>query len=143
MGAYILRRILISIPVLIGITIIVFILINVAPGDPVTGMIDPTLGNLNPDLIARERTRLGLDQPLPLQYLLWLSRVGRGDLGYSLITHKPVAELIGQRIGPTLKLTFSALLLSVLLGISIGVLSAVKQYSWLDYLATFFSFAAV
>ena len=143
MGIYILRRILISIPVLFGITIIVFILINVAPGDPVMGMIDPTQGSFTADLIERERTRLGLDQPLPVQYVLWLSRVVRGDLGYSLITHKPVADLIWQRIVPTLKLTFLALLISILLGISIGILSAVRQYSWLDYLATLFSFAAV
>ncbi len=143
MGAYILRRILVAIPVLLGITIIIFLLINLAPGDPVMGMIDPTLGDFSADLIARERARLGLDQPLPVQYVLWLGRALRGDLGYSLITHQPVAELIGQRIVPTLKLTLLALLVSVVIGISIGVLSAVKQYSWIDYLATLFSFAAV
>ncbi|MBI5305685.1 MAG: ABC transporter permease [Chloroflexi bacterium] len=143
MGVYILRRVLISIPVLFGITVIVFVLINFAPGDPVMGMIDPTQGSFTTELIARERARLGLDQPLPVQYVLWLGRVVRGDLGYSLITHKPVIELIGQRIVPTLKLTFLALLVSVVIGIGIGVLAAVKQYSWIDYLTTFFSFSAV
>jgi len=143
MGAYILKRVLISIPVLIGITIIIFILINLAPGDPVTGMIDPTLGDFSPELIARERAKLGLDQPLPVQYVLWLSRVARGDLGYSLINRKPVVELIGRRIWPTIQLTLSALVVSVVMGIGIGILSAVKQYSWLDYVFTFLSFAAV
>ncbi len=140
---YILRRLLISIPVLLGITIIVFLLINIAPGDPVTGMIDPTLGDFSPELIERERVKLGLDQPLPVQYVLWLGRVLRGDLGYSLINRQPVAEMVGHRVWPTLKLTLTALALSTIFGIGIGILSALKQYSWLDYLATFFSFAAV
>jgi len=143
MGAYILKRLLVSIPVLIGITVIVFILINLAPGDPVTGMIDPTLGDFSPELIARERAKLGLDKPLPVQYVLWLGRVVRGDLGYSLINRKPVAELIGRRIWPTVQLTLSALIVSVIVGIGIGILSAVKQYSWMDYVSTFLSFGAV
>lgn len=143
MSKYILRRALISIPVLIGITIIIFTLINVAPGDPVTGMIDPTLGDFSPELIERERVKLGLDKPLPVQYMLWLGRVLRGDLGYSLIKRKPVTEMIGHRIWATLQLTISALLVSTVVGIGIGVLSAVKQYSWLDYLSTLFSFSAV
>jgi peptide/nickel transport system permease protein len=143
MGKYILRRTLISIPVLLGITVIIFILINVAPGDPVTGMIDPTLGDFSPELIERERVKLGLDKPLPVQYILWLGRVLRGDLGYSLIKRRPVTEMIGHRIWATLQLTISALLVSVVVGIGIGILSAVKQYSWLDYLSTLFSFSAV
>jgi len=143
MTKYILRRLLISIPVLIGITIIIFLLINLAPGDPVTGMIDPTLGDFNPELVARERARLGLDKPLPVQYVLWLGRVMRGDLGYSLITHKPVSQLIGRRIWPTLRLTLLALLISTIIGVGIGIISAVKQYSVLDYMATLFSFSAV
>lgn len=143
MGAYILKRLVISLPVLIGITIIVFLLINLAPGDPVTGMIDPTLGDFSPELVARERAKLGLDKPLPVQYILWLGRVARGDLGYSLINRKPVGELIGHRIWPTIQLTLSALIVSVVIGIGIGILSAVKQYSWMDYVFTFLSFGAV
>ena len=143
MAKYILRRLLISVPVLIGITVIIFLLINLAPGDPVTGMIDPTLGDFSPELVERERARLGLDQPLPVQYFLWLGRVVRGDLGYSLITRKPVSELIGHRIWPTMQLTLLSLLMSTIIGVAIGIISAVKQYSALDYLATFFSFSAV
>lgn len=143
MTKYILRRLIISIPVLLGITVIVFLLIHFAPGDPVMGMIDPTQGSFSAELIDQERARLGLDKPLPVQYVLWLGRVLRGDLGYSLITHKPVAKLIGERIWPTLQLTLSALALSVIVGIGIGIISAVRQYSWIDYLTTLFSFAAV
>ena len=140
---YIFRRLLISIPVLIGITVIVFGMLQVAPGDPVAGMIDPTIGNFDSERIATEREKLGLDQPLPVQYWFWLGRVVRGDLGYSLITQQPVTEMIMERLWPTLKLTISALVLSTVVGIGIGIISAVKQYSLLDYTATFFSFVAV
>lgn len=143
MTKYIINRFLVSIPVLLGITLVTFALIHLAPGDPVTGMIDPTLGDFSPELIARERTKLGLDRPLPVQYVLWLGRVVRGDLGYSLINRQAVSELIGQRIWSTLQLTISALVIGVIIGIVIGVLSAVKQYSVLDYLTTLFSFSAV
>ena len=143
MGKYILKRILISIPVLIGISVIIFALIHLAPGDPVTGMIDPTLGDFSPELVERERAKLGLDQPVPVQYVLWLGRVLRGDLGYSLINRQPVAELIGERIWSTLQLTITALVLSVILGMVIGIISAVRQYSILDYFVTLFSFSAV
>ena len=92
MGKYIVRRLLISIPVLFGITIIVFGLIQIAPGDPVAGMIDPTIGNFDAEMVETEREKLGLNEPLPVQYFFWLGRVLKGDLGYSLITQKPVAE---------------------------------------------------
>jgi peptide/nickel transport system permease protein len=143
MGKYILKRIIWSIPVLIGITMITFALIQLAPGDPVTGMIDPTLGDFSPELVERERAKLGLDEPLPVQYALWLGRVVQGDLGYSLINRKPVGDLIGQRVWSTLQLTISALIIAIVIGIPIGILSAVRQYSVLDYLTTLFSFAAV
>ena len=143
MTKYILRRLLISIPVLIGITIIIFALINLAPGDPVSGQIDPTLGDFSSEYIAQQRAKLGLDQPLPIQYLKWVGRVIRGDLGYSLVNRKPVAEMIGERVWATMRLTISALALSTIVGIATGILSAVMQYSWLDYISTLFSFAAV
>lgn len=143
MGKYIVRRVLISIPVLFGITVIVFGLIQIAPGDPVAGMIDPTIGNFDADRIEVEREKLGLDQPLTVQYFFWLERVLKGDLGYSLITQKPIAEMLQERLGPTLKLTISALILSSIIGISVGIISAVKQYSLIDYISTFFSFVAV
>jgi len=144
MGRYIIRRVLISIPVLIGITIITFLLINLAPGDPVMGQMDPNaLSNLTPERLAMERARLGLDKPLPVQYVMWLGRVLQGDMGYSMINRKPVTSLIAQRIGPTLRLTMTALALGVLIGIGIGIISAIKQYTAVDYLASLFSFTAV
>jgi peptide/nickel transport system permease protein len=142
MISYIFRRIVISIPVLIGITMVIFLLINLAPGDPVTGMIDPTtMANLSPESIANERARLGLDKPLPVQYVYWLGRVVQGDLGYSMINKKPVAELIGVRFWPTIRLTLAALLVSVILGVGTGIIAAVKQYSSFDYISSLLSFA--
>ncbi len=143
MGKYIARRILISIPVLFGITIIVFGLLQLAPGDPVSGMIDPTIGNFNAEMIETEREILGLNEPLAVQYFFWLGRIFKGDLGYSLITQKPVVEMLGDRLIPTLKLTLSALIVSTIIGLTVGIISAVKQYSFLDYISTFFSFIAV
>lgn len=143
MGKYIIRRILISIPVLFGITVIIFALLHLAPGDPVTGMIDPTVGDFSPERIEAERESLGLNDPLPIQYFNWLGRIIRGDLGYSIILKKPIASMISVRLWPTLKITLLALILSAVFGISLGVLSAVKQYSLVDYLSTFLSFLSV
>lgn len=143
MGQYIVRRVLISVPVLFGITIIIFLLLNLAPGDPVTGMIDPTIGDFSPERIQAERERMGLNDPLPVQYVTWLGRTISGDLGYSIILKKPVASMITVRLWPTLKITFLALILSSLIGIGVGVFSAVKQYSLVDYLSTFASFLSV
>lgn len=143
MSKYILRRLAISIPVLIGITVLVFIFINVAPGDPVSSMIDPTLGHFSAESMAQARAKLGLDQPLPIRYVLWLKETLRGNLGYSMITKKPVAGMIGHRLWATIRLTLAALIVSVVVGISIGILSAIKQYSGIDYLFTFLSFAGV
>jgi peptide/nickel transport system permease protein len=144
MISYIFRRIVISIPVLIGITMVIFLLINLAPGDPVTGMIDPnSMSNTDPETIARERSRLGLDKPLPVQYIFWVGRVLQGDLGYSMINSKPVAQLIGSRIMPTLRLTLASLIVSAVFGIGIGILAAIKRYSWFDYLSSLFAFALV
>jgi peptide/nickel transport system permease protein len=129
--------------VLFGITVIIFSLIYLAPGDPVQGMIDPTLGDINAEMVEVERQKLGLDQPVPIQYFKWLGRVLKGDLGYSVINQKPVSEMIGERLWSTLKLTFLALIISSVIGIGVGVLSAVKQYSWIDYISSLFSFIAV
>ncbi|MBI9047110.1 MAG: ABC transporter permease [Anaerolineaceae bacterium] len=143
MWQYIFRRIFISFPILIGVTIVIFALIHFAPGDPVTGMIDPINGNMDSKSIQLERERLGLDKPVPVQYFYWISRVAKGDLGYSLINGKPVAEMIGDRFWSTVRLTVLSLLVSVIFGITIGIISAIKQYSIIDYSFTFLSFAAV
>jgi peptide/nickel transport system permease protein len=133
--AYFVRRVLIAIPVLLGITVFSFLVLAAAPGDPVTSRLSPeVLARLTPAELAAERHALGLDQPLPVQYLVWLQGVLQGDLGYSSLDGRSVAETVGARIGPTLLLMGTAMILAVLLGLPLGVLSALNHYGKLDYL---------
>ena len=137
MGAYIVRRLLISIPILLGITILGFVALRAAPGDPLLASANPeVLANIaaNPEILEQERKRLGFDQPIfPNQYVRWLGAVLQGDLGYSLTSHRTIAYEIGSRIPQTLFLMVTALSLAIVIGIPIGVISAVKQYSPVDY----------
>jgi peptide/nickel transport system permease protein len=144
MGRYIIRRLLISVPTLIGVTMLVFLFINLAPGDPVTVMLSPEQrAVMGAEAIQERKEVLGLNKPLPVRYLLWLKEVLRGNWGYSIQFQKPVLDRVTQRLGPTLRLTAAALLLSLLLGVPIGVISAFRQYSVWDYLVTVFSFVGV
>ncbi|MHC6180358.1 ABC transporter permease [Clostridium sp. JNZ X4-2] len=133
MGNYIVRRILISIPVLIGVTIISFVIINMAPGSPLDKMIDPHLTAAD---IAARKAALGLNGPLYVRYLSWLGNVLHGNLGYSLTSFQPVSQIIGQRIFPTFLLMAAALVIGFVIAIPLGILSATRQYSKLDYIAT-------
>jgi peptide/nickel transport system permease protein len=143
-GRYLLRRLAVSIPVIIGISIFTFGMVAVAPGNAVTAMINPeTAGMLGPDWVKQQEAKLGLDQPLPVRYWRWSEQLLRGNLGYSTADQQPIANKIGARIEPTLLLMGTALLISLLIAIPIGVLSAIKQYSLIDYLATILGFAAI
>ena len=144
MGAFILRRIAVAIPVLIGVTLLAYLLVDLAPGDPVTALIDPvTRAELGAEWVELRKEQLGLNDPAPVRYLLWLREIARGNLGYSVISGQSVAEQIGARLGPTVLLMGTSLLLGTVVGVAIGVLSAVRQYSPLDYTATVFGFLAV
>lgn len=140
MTKYILRRLLIAIPVLFGVTVIAYFIMTLAPGDAVDMLVDP---GLSPQDIALKKQALGLDQPVFVQYVKWLGQLAQGNLGYSFNNRRPVTERIGERLGSTLMLAFSALFFSYLLAIPIGVLAAVRQYSVWDYIATVFSFLGV
>ena len=134
MGAYIIRRLLISIPVLLGITIIGFVALKNTPGDPLLANMDPErLAQLNPAAIAEARHRYGLDQPIPVQYITWLGNVLHGDFGFSIVTKRSVVEEIVPRIPQTLFLMLTAFGAAILIGVPIGVVSAVRQYSKADY----------
>lgn len=147
MGAYIIRRLFISIPVLLGITLIGFIALKLSPGDPLLTTINPeVLAQLaeNPEILEAERKRLGFDQPIfPNQYVRWLGDALQGDLGYSITSKRTIVYEIGSRLPQTLYLMVTAILLAILIGIPIGVITAVRQYSKLDYalntLAIFFA----
>jgi peptide/nickel transport system permease protein len=134
MTAFIVRRVLVALPVLLGITIIGFVALSLAPGDPLTARLDPSLlSRLSPEDLAARRHALGLDQPIPIQYLSWLTSALHGDLGYSTATGRSIVEEVLPRIGPTIWLMGTALLITLLVGIPLGVLTAVRQYSALDY----------
>ena len=134
MGAYIVRRLFISIPVLFGITVIAFILLKNTPGDPLLAMMDPeVLARLNPDAIAEERHRFGLDQPILVQYATWLFNVLHGDFGYSIVSKRTVVYEIVPRIPQTLFLMTTAFSVAAVVGILFGIVSAVRQYSKADY----------
>jgi peptide/nickel transport system permease protein len=137
---YIIRRLLISIPVLIGITMITFTAYNLAPGDPISMMIDPSTP-LPAETIQNLRRELGLNEPLPVRYVLWIRQLLKGNMGFSYASRRPVSTTIGERLPATLQLTMASLLLALVVGIPLGVYSALHQYSKLDYtltLATFF-----
>ncbi|MBY9078121.1 Glutathione transport system permease protein GsiC [compost metagenome] len=133
MLSYIIRRLLIAVPVLFGVTIINFIIINMAPGNPVDMMIDPSIPA---SVIEAKKEALGLNDPMYMQYFHWLGNVFQGNLGFSYTTYQPVAQMIGERIGPTLLLMGLAMIIGLIIAIPLGILSAVKQYSKLDYLAS-------
>jgi peptide/nickel transport system permease protein len=140
MASYILRRLLIAAPVLFGITIIGFAALAMAPGDPITARISPEiLARMSPAEIAYQRHQLGLDLPLPMQYLRWLGGVLHGDFGYSVTTGQPITLEVGPRLGPTLLLMGSALVVTVCIGIPAGVIAAVRQYAGVDYALAAFS----
>lgn len=140
MFQYIIRRLLIAIPVLLGVTIFGFFIINLAPGNPVDMQINPYATEAD---IEIKKEALGINDPIYIQYFNWLGSLIKGDFGYSFSTYEPVSKMLLERIGPTIMLMGTALIIAYLIAIPIGILSATKQYSWIDYLTTSFSFLGV
>lgn len=127
---FIVGRLVSLVPVLFGITLVVFMILHLTPGDPALLLAGP-----EPDAadVQRIRTQLGLDQPLHVQYFTYLGRLLQGDLGTSLRAPRPVSAELAARLPRTLELAALAMLVALAIGVPIGVLSAVKQYSWLDH----------
>ncbi|WP_391123312.1 ABC transporter permease [Psychrobacillus sp. L3] len=140
MFSYIIRRLLIAIPVLFGVTIFNFIIINLAPGNPVEMFLDP---NISADIIELRKEQLGLTDPIWLQYIHWITNVLQGNLGFSYSTYEPVSSILLSRIGPTFLLMASSLVVGLLIAIPLGILSATKQYSKLDYTTMGMSFLGI
>lgn len=140
MVPYIVRRLLIAIPVLFGVTIVNFLIINMAPGNPVEMYIDP---NTTPEQIELRKEQLGLNDPIYVQYFRWLGNMLQGNLGYSFSTYEPVTQIISERIGPTFQLMGISLVVGLAIAIPIGIISAVRQYSKLDYFVTGASFFGI
>jgi len=133
MTAYILRRLLQLIPVLFGISLVVFLIMALLPGDPALAILGPYA---TPESLASLRQELGLDQPLWQRFFIWLGNLLHGDLGRSVILHRPVIDEIAERLGPTLLLAGTALALSVVLGLGAGVIAAAHRRRWPDHVLT-------
>ena len=133
------RRLIQAIPLLLGISVASFAILKAVPGGPLAAY------ESNPNITDEDLRRLehtfGLDQPLPVQYLNWLGKFLIGDWGYSFVSHQPVLGLIGERLPNTVYLMGTVFLTVLVLAIPIGVLTAVKQYSWFDHLVTGATFA--
>jgi len=132
-AAYIAKRLIAAIPVLFGLTIIVFLIMAMIPGDPATAI----LGSYaTPENVARLNRDLGLDKSLPEQYFIWLGNLFQGDLGSSYTLNRPVLDEVLERFSATLILAGTALILCSIFGLLAGVASAVRQYGWTDKIVT-------
>lgn len=130
---YILKRLLQAIPLLLGIATITFVMVHLAPGDPMDMYMEERFQrDVDPQVIELLRKKHGLDQPLPVQYVKWVGNVARGDFGESFRYRRPVASLIAERVPYTLQLAALALFFDALIGIALGIISAVRQYSRTD-----------
>lgn len=130
---YCLTRLLIGLGMLLALTVLIFVLLQLTPGDPIDAYIDPNVA-MSKEAMDALRAQLGLDRPLPIQYLAWLSQAVQGNLGHSLQRfNETVAGLIASRIGPTLLLMGAGLAIAIVVGIAFGIVSAVRRNSLPDY----------
>ena len=142
MFTFVLRRILSSIPVLLAVTLLVFTLVELAPGDVADYFINPE-GGTSPEALAEMRRAYGLDRSPPVRYAIWLGQVVQGDLGFSFVSGEPVIAMILRRFQNTALLMSVALVVSVVVGVGLGVFTAVRQYSFWDHALSALSFLAV
>lgn len=135
MTAYIIKRLLTAVPVIIGLSVIVFLIMAMIPGDPALAI----LGSYaTPENVERINRELGLDRSLPEQYLIWIANLLQGDFGRSYILNRPVIDEVLERLGATLILAGTSLVLCSIFGVLAGVVSAVRQFGWTDRVVTFF-----
>ncbi|WP_407155296.1 ABC transporter permease [Bradyrhizobium sp. STM 3557] len=129
MIGYLLRRLLATIPVMGVVALFVFLLLRLTPGDPAAILAGD---NATAEQLERIRSSLGLNQPIYVQFVSWTNQLLHGDLGVSLISHKPVLEMIGQRIEPTLSVAIATIILAIIVAVPLGVLAAWKHGTWID-----------
>ena len=138
MGRFLIRRAIVSVVTLIAISMVVYTILAIAPGDPLSGF--ATNPNVPPELRERIRKSMGLDDPIHVRYLKWAGAYIQGDWQQSYTAKIPVRDYVMSRLPTTLKISGSAFLLSVLIAVPIGVISAIKQYSVFDQVSTTFAF---
>ncbi len=140
MLGYLLRRVIATIPVVVLISLLVFLLIHAAPGDPADLLLSE---EASPQDIADARRRWGLDQPIYVQYLRFLANILSGDLGTSFRYADPVISLIGERLPATIELAIASMLIAIIFGIPLGVWAGAKPNSWVDNLGSTFGFFGI
>jgi len=143
MFRYAARRIALMIPTLLGVALLTFFMLRVIPGDVVEVKLRADGGYVTEEILQRERARLGLDKPLPAQFVDWMKGLVTFDLGNSMWTGRPVAEEIGARIGLTLQVSIMAAIISVLIAIPLGTISALFRDTWIDYAVRIFTIAGL
>lgn len=136
MYKYVLRRLLISIPVLLGITIVISSIIYLDPASPARVALGP---GADAEAVAELERQMGLDRPPYLRYIDWLAGVVQGDLGNSLRSGEPVYDMIADRVGPSLELVIASMVITLIIALPLGVLSAVKQHTWVDSTSMIFA----
>jgi peptide/nickel transport system permease protein len=134
MAAYIVKRLLAAIPVILGLSVIVFVIMAMIPGDPAIAILG---AYATPDNVTRINQELGLDQPLVLRYFIWLGNMLHGDFGRSFILNRPVLDEVLERLQATLLLAGASFVLSAVFGLLAGIASAVRQFGWTDRILTF------
>jgi peptide/nickel transport system permease protein len=134
MGAYVARRLLAAVPILFGLTVVVFAMMAAIPGDTATAILG---AYATPENRARLNEQLGLDEPLVRQYLTWLGNLLQGDMGRSYSLDRPVADEVFERFRATLILAGTSLVLCSVMGVAAGIVSAVRQFGWTDRVVTF------
>ena len=127
---YIIKKLILMIPILVGASILVFLMIHLAPGDPVHMIVGP---NVTPEVYNNIVEKLGLNDPLPVQYVRFISNVVRGDLGMSILQRRPVLDIIKEKLPITLELGLASLLISFAIAVPAGVIAAVKRKTVVDY----------
>src|SRR5262245_52678799 len=138
MGKYLLKRLLLTVPTLVGVTLLVFSLVRLIPGDIVDIMLGSEL-YVGAEYRAELRAKYGLDQPIYVQYVKWMGEVVQGNLGSSLRNNEPIAKTLINRIPLTMELAVMSVVLSALVAIPLGILSAVRRNSNLDFVARLIS----
>lgn len=140
MGSYVIKRTLQALPILLGITLLTFFIMQLAPGNPMQTMINP---KISMEEMERAQETLGFDQPLIVQYFQWLQEILKGNLGYTIKTGQPVIQLILERLPATIMLTGSAFIMAFVIGVPLGVFSATHRYKLPDYILTIFAFIGI
>jgi len=134
MSQYLVQRLVLAVPVLLGVSVTVFLMMHLIPGDPALAMLrgQPTVTEED---IERIRHQIGLDDPIPVQYVKYMGRVLRGDFGESVKAHRPVLTMIGEQAWPTIQLALAATVVAVAIGLTLGTISALRHNTWVDTLS--------